>query len=214
MSSCCRPDDYGRMFNRRYARHDARRYARRGLVGSARAVVDGLRARAPGARVLEVGGGIGSIHVELLEAGAASAANIELSPSYEAEAARLAEAAGVTDRVERRVGDFLANGSLEDADLVVLHRVVCCYPDMPAMVAAAGRKALRALALTYPRDRWWVRLGFRATNLALRLWRSSFRVFVHPPAEIMRVAAAQGLAEVSRHRDPLWETVILERPAA
>ena len=42
-----------------------------------------------GATVLEIGGGVGEIQIELLKSGAARAVNLELSPAYEAEATEL-----------------------------------------------------------------------------------------------------------------------------
>ena len=42
-----------------------------------------------GATVLEIGGGVGEIQIELLKRGATRAANLELSPAYEEEAKRL-----------------------------------------------------------------------------------------------------------------------------
>ena len=41
-----------------------------------------------GETVLEIGGGVGEIHIELLKRGAKRALNLELSPAYAEEAAR------------------------------------------------------------------------------------------------------------------------------
>jgi hypothetical protein len=57
------------------------------------------------ASVLEIGGGIGELHVELLRRGARAATNLEISTSYEAEAARLLDGSGFEDRVTRRFLD-------------------------------------------------------------------------------------------------------------
>jgi hypothetical protein len=49
-------------------------------------MVDFLEQRGiAGASVLEVGGGVGEIHLELLRRGATRAVNLELSPAYETE---------------------------------------------------------------------------------------------------------------------------------
>ena len=94
-----------------------------------------------GASVLEVGAGVGAIELELLAAGAARATDVELSGEYEEEAQKLLDEHGVADRVERRVGDFVTE-PVEPHDVVVLHRVVCCYPDVDALVGvAAGTRA-------------------------------------------------------------------------
>ena len=105
-----------------------------------------------GATVLEIGGGVGEIHLELLRRGAERAVNLELSPAYDAEAARLASEAGVQDRVERRLHDIAVDPeAIAPADVVVLHRVVCCYPDYERLLGAAAAHARRALVFSHPR---------------------------------------------------------------
>jgi 2-polyprenyl-3-methyl-5-hydroxy-6-metoxy-1,4-benzoquinol methylase len=102
-----------------------------------------------GASVLEVGGGVGELEIELLKAGAARAQNLELSPAYEQEAHRLAGQAGVQGRIDWRLHDLAADpGAVAPADLVVLHRVVCCYPDYARLLGAAADHARRALVFT------------------------------------------------------------------
>src|ERR671934_51869 len=149
MAGCCTPSGYRKIFGERTARRDVRKYRRRGLDRAARQIVGFLAGRGvDGDSVLEVGGGIGAIQLELLKAGAARATNVELSPEYEPYAAELL---GDDARVERRVGDFVRDAAeLEPADDVVLHRVVCCYPDPEALVGAAAEHARRRLVLSFP----------------------------------------------------------------
>src|SRR5207249_7515972 len=107
MSNCCSPKGYRWVFSERSTQAEARKYRRRGLDGTSRRIVDFLRTRGvDGQTVLEVGGGIGAIQIELLKAGAARAVSIELTPTYEDVAAGLLNEAGLTDRVERKVLDF------------------------------------------------------------------------------------------------------------
>ncbi len=96
MGDCCDPDGYDKVFSGRFATRMARRYRRRGLSRSARALVDFLAERGiEGATVLEIGGGVGEIQVELLRRGAARAVNLELAAGYEAEAAQLLRSSGL-----------------------------------------------------------------------------------------------------------------------
>src|SRR6266478_6674737 len=106
MAGCCNPIDYRRLFSRKYASRDARRYRQRGLGGTSRALVE-LAGDVSGATVLDVGGGIGAIELELLAAGAARATSIEISGAYEQVASALLAERGFADRVERRVADFV-----------------------------------------------------------------------------------------------------------
>ena len=120
-----------------------------------------------GGTVLEPGGGIGAVEIELLKAGAARSTVVELSPGYEQVAAELAREAGVAERMERRVGDFAADGT-EPADVVVLHRVVCCYPDYERLLGAAAEKARQTVVFTYPPRNVVSRAVLGLVNLWLR----------------------------------------------
>ncbi|MGB9376129.1 MAG: hypothetical protein WCB04_01300, partial [Mycobacteriales bacterium] len=67
MADCCEPDGYDARFSDRFARRLARRYRRRGLTRSSRAIVSFLSERGiDGASLLEIGGGVGDIQIELL----------------------------------------------------------------------------------------------------------------------------------------------------
>ena len=162
-----------------------------------------------GDSVLEVGGGVGAIQLELLKAGAARTTNVELSPEYEPYAAELL---GDDQRVDRRVGDFVRDaGELEPADDVVLHRVVCCYPDPEALVGAAADHARRRLVLSFPPDTALFRTGSAVFNAFLALTRTEFRTFVHPVATILGAARSRGLEPALETRTPMWRIVGFER---
>lgn len=94
MSGCCDPRGCNDMFGPRFSRHLRSRYRRRGLDRTAARIVDFATSRGiDGATVLEVGGGIGDIQLELLRRGAEHATNLELVGVYDSDAAQLAEAA-------------------------------------------------------------------------------------------------------------------------
>ena len=212
MSGCCDPSGYRKVFNTKGSIRAARAYRRKGLDRTARAMVDALAARLPGAVVLEGGSGTGVSHVEMLGSGAARAISVDLSDAYIPAAQVIAEDHGVADRIERHVGDFVTLApELPEADVVFLNRVVCCYPDMPAMVAAASDRSRGVVAISYPRNRWFVRWGIAALNRYLR-WRSvGFQVFVHDPQAIDRLFLAGGFCPAGGGRTftwhwRLWET--------
>lgn len=200
------------MFDDKQARKDLRRYRRKGLDHLARVIVEQLRPHVRGATVLEVGGGIGAIQTELLKAGARSSVNVEISTEYEEAARDLALSSGTIDSVRRVLGDFVATAdALSPADIVVLNRVVCCYPDVVAMVDAAAAKAAGMLALVFPRDRWFMRALRGTIAAAMRVRRNPFRFYVHDPDQIMATASARGLSAVFSQRTPGWQAVVLQR---
>ena len=162
--------------------------------------------------MLEVGGGIGDLQIELLKAGAARAVNVELTPSYEDVAVDLLRELGLGDRVERKVADFADDGAAVDpADIVVLNRVICCYPDMPKLAGAAADHARRTLVMSFPRQAPWTRFGLALANLVLWITRSEFHVFLHRPRGILATSEARGLRTVSDRTGLVWQVATLER---
>jgi magnesium-protoporphyrin O-methyltransferase len=165
-----------------------------------------------GATVLEVGGGIGGIQIELLRAGAARTLDVDISAGYVAGARELAQSLGFGAVTEQRVLDFAHDSeSVEAADVVVLNRVVCCYPDMPELVKPAAQHARRLLALTFPRENWWMQAGQRVMNFGLRLFRRDFRFFVHPHAAIISLVTYEGLRPVVDCFSGVWRMMVFER---
>jgi hypothetical protein len=214
VSSCCRPESYGAFFTQKGAGRALRRYRKRGLDSLTERIASVVKARGiRGATVLEVGGGIGDLEIELLEAGAERATNVELSPEYEQAAGELAREHRLEDRLDRRIGDFVGEADLPAADAVVMNRVVCCYPDYEGLVGAAAERARRLLVFTFPRERMLVRAAFRLMNVWLRLTRNDFRGFVHPVRGMLGVAQRQGLTPAVEHHGFFWQLVALERAA-
>ena len=78
-----------------------------------------------GKTVLDIGSGIGALHMELLLAGAESAIGVDASPTNVAAARTLADEMGVADRVEERQGDFVElQDAIAEADIVTLDRAI------------------------------------------------------------------------------------------
>ena len=213
MASCCDARGCDEFFGSGFARSAARRYRRRGLDKTASRIVGFLETQGVrGATVLEIGGGVGEIQIELLRRGAERAVNLELSGAYEAEAERLLDAARLRERGERRIHDIAADPSgVEPADVVVLHRVVCCYPDYERLLRAAGSHALRLLVFSHPPANRLARALIGVQNLVLRLRRMRFRAFVHPPPAMLGVLAEQGLRPTFAHTRGQWHVQGLER---
>lgn len=212
VAGCCNPRGCDRFFNARFARRRATRYRKHGLDRPAREIVGFLESRGvEGATVLEVGGGVGEIQLELLERGAERTVNLELSPGYEQEAARLAREVGVEGRVEFRLHDIAVSG-VEPADIVVLHRVVCCYPDYERLLDAAAEHARRVLVFSHPPRNLFSRAILAAQNLGLRAMGREYRTFAHPPQAMLAVLERHGLRRVFTHRGMPWRIAGLERP--
>ena len=213
MTGCCARHGQEEFFGEKTAANDARKYRRKGADPMARSLARRAAAQGvDGASVLEIGGGVGQVALELLKAGAASAEVVELLPDYEQFVRELASEAGVADRMSFKTADLVADpGSAAPADVVVMNKVVCCTPDGIALAGIAASLARRSLVLSFPRDVWWARMGLGIVNLYLRLRRRRFRVFVHPEAAIEGAVEAPGFARVSERNGPLFRIAAFER---
>jgi 2-polyprenyl-3-methyl-5-hydroxy-6-metoxy-1,4-benzoquinol methylase len=213
VAGCCDARGCDQFFDAGFARRTAEGYRKRGLSKTAARIVDlaeqhGIR----DATVLEIGGGVGDIQIELLKRGAASATNLELSPGYEEEARRLLAETGLTGRVQRRLHDIAADpDAVQPADVVVLNRVVCCYPDYRRLLSAAADHARRLVVFSHPPRNPVSRALIGAENLRNRLTGREFRAFTHPPAEMLAVLAEKGMRPVAPTQGRLWRVQAVAR---
>jgi magnesium-protoporphyrin O-methyltransferase len=210
---CCDPAPYRDLFNEKQAERRLRTYRRKGLDPMAAGLVRYLTERGVSDKtVLEVGGGVGDLHVELLKAGAGSCVNVELSDGYEAAAATLLAGEGLTGKVDRRLGDFVEEADLvEPSDIVVLNRVICCYPWMERMVDAATAKTRSLLAITVPRDGVIGHVFVGVARLVNRLRGCDFRPYLHSVTAVEARIGDAGLDRVYSNSSVVWDGMVFER---
>lgn len=201
------------MFGPNFARHTASRYRRRGLDRTSQRMVDWLVSQGiEGSTILEIGGGVGQIQVELLRHGADRTTNLELSPSYESEARALAAEAGFAERIDRRIGDVAADASVAGrADVVVMHRVVCCYPDAGRLLAAAADHATRMVVLSHPPRNLLARAMLAGENVVQQVRGREYRSFAHPPEGLLTTLRDRGFTATHLHRGFPWHVIVATR---
>jgi len=208
---CCEVTD--KTFGRDIARADLKRYRRRGPAKHTRLLLEAVEAQGVrDASVLDIGGGIGAIHHELLEGAARQATHVDASSAYLESAREEAARRQHTERVTFLHADFTdVAGDLPPADIVTLDRVVCCYPDYRALLGAAASHSRRVLGLTYPRERWYTRLGIAIGNAIQRLKRDPFLGFVHPVREMDALLRGLGFERVFLRDLFVWEVALYRR---
>jgi magnesium-protoporphyrin O-methyltransferase len=164
------------------------------------------------ASLLDVGGGIGVIDMELAESGVTAATVVEAAPAYFEVARSAVEACYGSRPTQFVVGDFAAvSPTLSDADVVTLDRVVCCYPKVEDLLRAAAQRTRRLIAYTYPRNRWYVRAFMAFNNSWRRLRGNPFRSFLHSPERMRAVLEAAGLVHAARHGTAVWMVELYSR---
>ncbi len=209
---CCR-HDCAEIFDEKFARKTAKRYAKKGLDKTAQKIaVYAASVPFEDASVVEVGGGVGALQLELLKRGAARGTIVELVEAYRPVAEHLAREAGVADRSEFKVADLVAEpNKREPADVVVMHRVVCCTRDGVRLAGITGELARRALVFSYPRPSRLMYAFARVINLWQRIRRREFRFYVHAPEALVAAASEAGLSLVGSSSGRVWEVAALRR---
>jgi SAM-dependent methyltransferase len=211
--NCCEITDNA--FSEAEARSELRDYRKHGPPKQTKLILEAIRSLGlKNAELLDIGGGVGTIYHELLEDVAREATHVDASSAYLKEAKEEAARRGHSQRVNFIHADFTDVASdLPKADIVTLDRVVCCYPDFRALLKAAAEHSRRVLALTYPRETWYLRIGLKVINFFQRLRRDPFRVFLHPVAEMDALLKKEGLERVILRRLFVWEIALYRRMA-
>jgi len=213
MPGCCSAGSAtARHFNDEKARQELAAYQRSGPGQTTRRLLAGLRGAGASGTLLDVGAGIGALSLELLKAGMTTATCVDVAPAALAVGEAEARRQGLDRRMEWHEGDFveLAPG-LPAADVVTLDRVVCCYPAYRPLLEEAAARSRELLGLSYPRDRWYVRLILRLENLWRRVTGNAFRAFVHPVAEMDQLLQRAGFTPVYHETTLAWATSVYAR---
>jgi 2-polyprenyl-3-methyl-5-hydroxy-6-metoxy-1,4-benzoquinol methylase len=209
--NCCEITD--KAFTEEEAKAELRTYRRRGPMNQTKLILEAIRSLGlKNADLLDIGGGIGAIHHELLKDVAQDVTHVDASSAYLKQAKQEAARRGHSERVNFIHADFTDVASeLPKADIVTLDRVVCCYPDFRRLLKAAAEHSQRALAFTYPRETWYMRFALKVANFFQRLRRDPFRVFLHPVAEMDALLKSEGFKRVSLQRLFVWEMALYQR---
>jgi magnesium-protoporphyrin O-methyltransferase len=208
---CCAADH---QFDQRIAQRDLRRFHRRGPDPATKQLLAAVQQGPlpPRPTLLDIGGGVGTIHHILLDHGFAHATQIDASQAYLTVATAEAERRGHLARVTMAHADFrVLAPTTPSADLVTLDRVVCCDPDYAGMLGAAADHAKHQLALTYPHARWYTRLFVATMNAWRRLRGEPFRAYLHSPEAMTAVLEDRGLRRRWSGGTWIWRAEVFAR---
>lgn len=209
--NCCEITD--KTFGEDSAKSDIKSYRRRGPAHQTKLILQAVRSLSlKNAELLDVGGGIGVIHHELLQDVADKATHVDASSAYLKVAKDEALRRGHSERVSFVHADFTEVAKdLPEADVVTLDRVVCCYPDFRGLLKAAAQHSRRAIALTYPREVWYTQIAFKVVSFFQNLGKDPFRIFLHPIPEMDSLLRREGFERVSLCRLFVWEMALYQR---
>ncbi len=214
MKSCCTDNCCGtdRFFSRLSVFFD-RQYKKHGLEKLQRLLVDAVRKEAPlNASVLDIGCGVGALHLALLSEGAERAVAVEISEGMLERARRNAVERGLDAKTEYLQGDFVERqNDVGVCDVTLLDKVVCCYADERTLLGGAMRKTAELLAITHPRNNLLAALLFKSHIAVARLFRFSFHPFWHDWELMHQEILSGGFVLLSSNHTPVWQARLYRR---
>lgn len=200
-------------FFSRYSRMYAKRFRKHGLERMQKLLLDGVR-REPmtGKDVLDIGCGVGGLHLTLLKEGAGHATGVDMSDGMISTARKFSSELGLADRAEYIVGDFVEIGAtIPECDVTLLDKVVCCYEDIDALVRTSTRRTKRIYAISHPKQNVFTELTFKTHIVLAKLFKWKFHPFWHDWDKLKEDVMKLGFEQVYSASTPMWQVLVFRR---
>jgi magnesium-protoporphyrin O-methyltransferase len=195
----------------RYFARRVEKYAKRqkdGLGAESRTIIEALSAQGvAGKSLLEIGCGVGSVTFELLRLGVSKAHGVDLSPEMVATAKELASTMGYSSRTLFEVGDG-AETKLPRADIVILDKVMCCYPVLEPLLNNSLSASTSVYGFSVPSDKgvWKVLATLAISFEKVTLWirRCGAYTYLHSTNVMNSTLIQRGFGLVFEKRVGPW----------
>jgi magnesium-protoporphyrin O-methyltransferase len=159
--------------------------------------------------LLDIGGGIGVIGMELIANGLKSAVIVDISSVYSQTVQDEITDRGIEDQIRFITADaVLGQEKLEEASIVTLDKSICCYPDYKSLIGASLIKAKDLYGIIIPRNKWWVKSINWIGNLFRKIRGMSFRTYVHPVDEIIDLVSNGGFKLETSETSREWQIMV------
>lgn len=211
--NCCQCQGIEEVFSQEYVNKELKRYRKKGPDKTTRMLTEAIKeVGVKGLNLLDIGGGVGAIQHELIEAGVQQATSVDASSAYINASRSEMERRGLAEHTDYRHGDFVdLAADIPPADIVTLDRVICCYHDMRRLVSLSAARARKLYGVVYPRDTWWIKTGFAIGNLFFRLRGGQYRAHAHPTKAVEAIVNSTGLKRHNYRQTLIWQVVVYSR---
>lgn len=191
------------------------KYKSKGLTASTEVLLGFLSENGlVGRSVLDIGCGTGFFALEALKHGASSCIGVDLSSAAIHEANEFAKESGLQDRARFEVGNA-ATSQYPASDIVILDKVLCCYPDARSLLNTASASTNDLMGFVVPRDEGLMkpamRIGAGMINLVEKLRKTGFRLFLHRLPSLDRLLVENGFQQARKARSRFWLVFLYQR---
>jgi SAM-dependent methyltransferase len=216
MECCRRPLQGTDRFFSKQSRRYLKKFRTAGLAKEQRLLFEGIvLSEIRDMAILEIGCGVGALHLSLLKRGARSAVGVDIAEGMLEGARTLSREYGLETRTRYLLGDFVGlEQTVAPADITLLDKVVCCYEDVGALLGASLAKTGNIYALSFPRSNPISRLFIAFASAMGKLLKWSFHPYWHDwPALTERIRAA-GFLQTYRRTTLFWDVRVFARQDA
>ena len=213
-AACCCPSTSGTAnFFSRWSKSYAKKFRKGKIEKVQRYLLEGVRAGSVHAKsVLDIGCGVGVLHLTLLKEGAAQATGVDLSEGMLEQARRFAASMDVEAKTNYIQGDFVEQANaVSQADITMLDKVVCCYEDVETLVRKSAEKTLDLYAISHPSENVLVEMGFKIQIALLKLFHAQFHPYWHDWAEVRNSILERGFELLYQKSTFAWNVVVYRR---
>lgn len=216
MSSCCNSlgtyEPTNKYFSRLSKRY-AKSFRKSRLEKTQRYLLEGVRKEPVASKeILDIGCGVGALHMSLLREGAGAATGVEISEGMLQQAKKLAEESHLEGKTRYVLGDFVEESeTMKEADITFLDKVVCCYKDYAAIIERSTAKTKTIYALSHPKNTLLMESMFKLQIFILKLSRGSFYPFWHDWNEVHRIILGEGFQLIYSNSTIAWQVLVYKR---
>ena len=211
-SSCSNTTGTNDFFNSQSKRY-LKQYRKKGLAKEQRLLEAGITGSGiQNKSILEVGCGIGALHLTLMKNGAEKSTGIDISEGMITTAKQLAGEFGFAERTTYHLGDIVQmNGNIPEADIVILDKVVCCYKNVFDLLKVSSEKCRQTYAFSYPNPNILVQISFKGLILIGKLLKWKFYPSWHDWSGLIRTLETYGFKQSYQNSTFMWNVCVLER---
>ena len=191
----------------------ARRFRKHGLERVQKLLLLGARSEEiPGKEILDIGCGVGALHLTLLKEGAAKATGVDISRGMIERAKEISNELGVAGQASYVVGDFVeVADSIGESDITLLDKAVCCYENIDALLRASTAKTRRIYVLSHPKENIFMKTAFKGHIAFAKLFKWRFHPFWHDWQKLREDIQHLGFELVSSSSTPMWQVLVFRR---
>lgn len=216
MNCCCDSNAATRgtnIFFSRFSRKYAKRFRKKGLEKVQRYLLEGVKRESIQSKnIIDIGCGVGSLHLTLLKEGAAQSVGIDISEGMIDQAKQFSSELGMQDKTHYVLGDFVGLAdSVQEGDITLLDKVVCCYEDLDSLVKTSTAKTKTMYALSHPKENIMMEALFKIQIGLGKLLRWKFRPFWHDWQHMRSQIAAQGFELIYENSTIVWQVLVYKR---